>query len=336
MVGVGEPRRDDLVRGQADLRRPVEAEARHGLLQEGAAIARAERGADLREHRVDRFRQREAEIERTGEALATVVVDRLPVLEERAGIGEGRAWGVLAAVERGRRRDHLERRSRRIATLCHAVEQRPVRGVQRLQPGGGAEHRRVRVEGRPRRERDHPSGRRLDGHRGARVARRLEALVGSRLHRRLEGRHDVVAPDDSTGDRVELAREHARQIRVRAGQVVVLRLLEPAAVGGRGRVPGDLREDRPVGVAPHVDAAPVSRLARHALRQHLAVRGEDPPSVDRLLAHDLVQIVLAGCERRRGPQLPIGREAEQQHEAGRDHDEEADELPVHQRPPAEA
>ena len=145
-----------------------------------------------------------------------------------------------------------------------------------------------------------------------------------------QGQPEVVALDRRAADPVERGVEDGVEVRVGAGQIVVLRGLEPGAGAGLGRVADDVREQPVLRVTPEVE-----RLARHASLavggQDRAVGGADQPALDRELRHPLDLVVLPVGEPGGRPGLPVGRCDDQRgHEAEAD-EREAGDLAVHAR-----
>ena len=224
-----------LVAGRLERRVLVEAE----LLRRAEDAARADRLADLAEDRIDRVLERLQEVHRAealGPALVAEVLHLLAVLDAVALVEEARVDRVLARVERCGARDHLEGRSRRVQAVGGPVQQR------RGRPAGGADvvdppevaFDQVRVVGRPRGHHEQLPVARVE--RDHRAALACELLHRHALRARLDRQPDVVALDRRAADLVERRFEHGAEVRVRAGQVVVQRRLEPRARARLGRV----------------------------------------------------------------------------------------------------
>ena len=141
---------------------------------------------------------------------------------------------------------------------------------------------------------------------------------------------EVVALDRRAADPVERGVQDGVEVRVRAGQVVVLRGLEAGAGARLGRVADDVREEPVLRIA-----AEVERLAADVL---LAVRGQDRPvgradqaALDRELRHPLDLVVLPVGEARGRPGLPVGRRDDQRGDEAEADEREAGDLAVHAR-----
>ena len=119
---------------------------------------------------------------------------------------------------------------------------------------------------------------------------------------------------------------------VRAGQVVVLRALEPGARAALRRVADDVRREVAVGVLAEVERL-ASDLPLHVRReQDAAVRGVDLSAVDGELRHARDRVVLPVGESGDRPRLPVRRRHDQRREQDDRRDGEARDLRVHVTP----
>ena len=300
----------------------VEAEALGGLEDR----RRAEGLADVAEDGVDRVGERVLERDRPEGRGRVEVVHALAVHRAVAGVEEGRRGRVLPGLERGRRRHDLERRAWHEEAGARAVQQRRrLRAVGRDR-GDAVEVvlDAVRVEARRGRHRLHLPRARVES--DDRTAARAELLERDPLRLEVEGREDVVALDRLAAQLVERLVERGRQVRVRGGQVVVERALEPGPRATHRRVADDVRGERTERVAAEVER-PRPDLALDVPGETLPrPEGEDQAAVDRELGHALDRVVLPRGQPRRGPGLPVGRH----------HDEDGDQSDRDIREPDDA
>jgi hypothetical protein len=127
---------------------------------------------------------------------------------------------------------------------------------------------------------------------------------------------------------VELVPERVREVRVRAGQVVVQRLLEPGARPALRRVADHLRGEALLRVAPLEERLPGDALARvHG--ELRAVGADDLSTRDRELRDLLDRVVLAVVQRADRPRLPVRRGDDERDEQHHRHDREMQQLLVH-------
>ena len=231
---------------------------------------------------------------------------------------------VAAALERERGDHGLDRRARRVEALRRAVDERAA-GAPGSEPCtarlGSKLGQDALTSTRPVRGSSAKTAPGLPVAASALMAARCAAGMQRELH--------VVADHRAAGQRVQLALERAAEIGVRADEVVVGRALDAGAAVGRRRVAHDVREHLARRVAALVDAPPVGGLAGAVDRELGAVGGQDQPALDRELLHDLVGVVAARRQRRLRPQLPVGREPEQQHEAPGEHGVDASDRAIH-------
>ena len=201
-------------------------------------LAPAELRAELGEDVLIECVERRREIGRAARARRRRCRIACPYSVNEAACRRRRLVGVyVAARERGRRGDDLERRARRVAALRHAVEQGPRSALQGAVPGRSSSHGGVRVVARrrdqrraPCRSRDRSRRRRRRGPVALRPLKAAACTAGS--SEVTTSLPLTVPPVIEWNSRASTPERSA----VRAGQVVVLRLLEPAPVRGRRRV----------------------------------------------------------------------------------------------------
>ncbi len=273
-----------------------------------------------------------AECLRPGLIRVARVRDPLAVLDAVAGVVEPRARRVGARVEGGRGGHHLEGRARRIETRRRVVLKRRVVAAGSLDLPhlvvAVRLHHEVRVVRRRRGHCDDRAGLRIEHHdRAAAVA---ELVEREPLDVGAQGEIDVVPVHRLAAEAVQLVLERVGEVRVRAGQVVVERLLEPGRDAALRRVAGHLRREVVLRVVPREGRQAV--LVEPAVRREDgAVGSEDLAAVDREPLDLRDPVVIAGREVGLGPRLPVGG----RHEQGRQQDERDDgdvpELPVHAR-----
>ena len=257
----------------------------------------------------------------------------LPVLRAVTGVVEARVGREDPRIERGGGGDRLERRARRVEPLRRAVverRRRPRTGGRRVQDAGIALVRLdlVRVEAGRRGHRVDLAGLRVEHDRGAALA--FEQVLGESLDVRADVQDDVVARDRRAFQRVAELVEDRAEVRVRGGQVGVLRALDAGARPALGRVADRLRGQTVPGVLPEVERLP-GDLPPDVLRQHEPVRGEDQPPLDAELRDPLDLVVLACGQARRRPRLPVRRRDDQRGEQQERDQRQPGDLPVHRR-----
>ena len=261
-----------------------------------------------------------------GEALARVVEDLPAVLDEVARVVELAVRRVPAALERQRSDHGLDRGAGRIQALRGAVDERAAGRGQRARRLRGSDRSSATTRSRARdpcaarsrtrrracRSRRARSSRRAAPRAAARAGRRRRSprrppgsAARSRAHRR-----DPCAP--RRGNRWRIARCR----RGRRSPTSSRRCGRTSCASGSGV----RRRARPSAV-----------FSARLTRELRAVGGQDQPALDRELLHDLVGVVAARRERGLRPQLPVGREAEQQHEAPREHGVDPSDCAVHAR-----
>ena len=261
------------------------------------------------------------------------VRDALAVLLAVARVVERRVRLERAAVERRRRRHDLERRPRRIETLRRAVEQRRrerARGRADARDRGEALLDRVRVVGRARRDREDPPGLRLD--RDGCAALPAQRPHGRLLRAQVEREVDVVSLDRDARELVELVLRDARDVAVRAREVVVLGALEPGAGAALRRVADDVRGEVAVGVLAEVVRLAGDLLLHVRREQHASVAGVDLAAVDRERRDPGERVVLPVREAGDRERLPVRRADDQRAEQDDRANGEARDLPVHASP----
>src|SRR5207237_10796133 len=119
------------------------------------------------------------------------------------------------------------------------------------------------------------------------------------------------------------------KVRVRGGQVVVVRALEPGLRAALRRVADDLRRERAGGVAAEVERPAVDALADVRREQRVPVAGVDLPALDRELRDALDRVVLPVGEPARGPRLPVRRAEDERDDEREPDDREAADLRAH-------
>ncbi len=205
-----------------------------------------------------------------GAALVGVVGDLLAVLDAVAGVVERRVGRVRARVERGRGGDDLEGRAGRVEAVGRAVDERRRRACswrrspgarsRRSAPRPGSGRRRARTPSpAPSRSRARARPRRRSCRRArrARPAAPSSRIVSTRLL------PVTVAPLSA----VQRPAEDRVQVRVRRGQVVVHRALEPGARPRLRRVADHLRgEVARTGSGGSSSVCPFAFFARRAAR----------------------------------------------------------------------
>src|SRR5207248_10843992 len=107
-----------------------------------------------------------------------------------------------------------------------------------------------------------------------------EQLLRERLCARIEREDDVVAAYGRAAELVERALKRVAQVRVRAGEVVVQRLLEPGLRVGRRRVSDGLRRKPVLGVTAEEQPLPGDALRPVHREPRRAVVAEDEPARD--------------------------------------------------------
>src|SRR5207253_5401135 len=112
----------------------------------------------------------------------------------------------------------------------------------------------VRVEGRIRREREDGAGAGIERDGGAALA--AQRPDGRVLRARVQRQVHVVAADGDALELVDLPRGDRREVAVRAGEVVVLALLDPGPRPALRRVPEHVRRELAVRIAPEVERLP--------------------------------------------------------------------------------
>src|SRR3954469_20152000 len=139
-----------------------------------------------------------------------------------------------------------------------------------------------------------------------------------------------VALGRGAGDLVERRLGEGAEVRVRAGQVVVQRRLEPGTGARLRRVADQMREQAPLRVMAQVELLPADFLDP-VRGQDRAVGGADQAAADRELRHALDLVVLPVGEAGAGPGLPVGRADDQRGQEADADEREARDLPVHAR-----
>ena len=132
-------------------------------------------------------------------------------------------------------------------------------------------------------------------------------------------RDDVVAALGDPAELVERVVEEGVEVRVRAGEIVVHRLLEPGARALDRRVPDGARGELVRRIGAEVPGASELLLPHLLVPREggLPVRGEDRAAVDRELLDDQLRVPL--------PRLEVGRLPEPVRRHHDERDEEADE-----------
>jgi hypothetical protein len=188
----------------------------------------------------------------------------------------------------------------------------------------------VGVVGRLRGPDEYPAGLRIERDGGAAVPgeRVLRGLLGARIDRR----DDVVAPLRDPPELVERVVEKRVEVRVRARQVVVQRLLEPRARALDRRVADGPRCELTGGIRAEVPRAAELLLLHLSVAREgrLPVRGEDRAPVDRELLDDQLRVALARLEVGRLPE-PVRRHDDERDEEADEDEEEPANLGVHVR-----
>ena len=205
-------------------------------------------------------------------SICVVVPGRLEVVGVLPGL-----LGRPVVVERGARRDRLERRARQVEVLEGVRHERLRRvgdqGLPRLLDlRVGAGRQAVRVIARVGVHREDVAGRRVDRDDRALVGAERLARLG--LHLRHERRDHVPAalrpPEDDVGEVL------GGELRRGAGEVGVHRLLEAASPVDARVVAGQLAPERATGVGAQELVRGAGVGVRLRLREHgRAVRGED-------------------------------------------------------------
>src|SRR4029450_12032960 len=113
------------------------------------------------------------------------------------------------------------------------------------------------------------------------------------LRPRPEREDQVVAFDRCAAELVQGGVEQGGEVRVRAGEVVVARLLHPRPRRRLGRVPDGMREEWSTWIAPEIERLPADAPADVA-RDECSVRRIDVPALDRELGDDLDRVVASG------------------------------------------
>ncbi len=288
--------------------------------------------ADLAEDRVDRVLDRLEERDQPERARRVVVVHAPAVLDAVARVGPARLHRVLAALERRRRGDDLERRAGDVRALRRAVEER--RGPRAVGARAAVDLAivaldEVRVVRRGRDHHEHAAARRLDRDDGA--APPAERPQRHALRAGVQRQHEVVADDVAAEQLVDVCADDRAQVRVRARQEVVHRLLEPGARAHLRRVADDVRGEPSRRVAPEVERA-AADLARPVAREDgSAVRGVDRPALDRELRDGLDRVLLPLREPGCRPRLPVRRRQDQRADQREREDGEPADRAVHER-----
>ncbi len=327
-----QPARGPLVGGRLERRQAVEAEP----LRVVEDRPRADRLADVAEDRVDRVLEalEEAHVaERLRRLGVARVAHPLPVLLAVAGVVEARVGAEGAGVESGGGRDDLEGRAGGEEPLGRAVQQRRRRapaGVGRAQDPPEVPLDEVLVVRRARGHHADGAGAGVEG--DDRAAPPAQVVHRDLLGAQAGGQHEVVAGHGRPPDAVDRGVEERAEVRVRAGQVVVLGPLEPRLRATLRRVADRLREEPVVRVAP-VEEGLAADPPADVPREPVAVPREDQAAPDLELRDALDRVVLPVLEPRDRPGLPVGgRDDEGRDEPDRG-DGEPDDLAVHAASP---
>src|SRR6478736_6645535 len=139
----------------------------------------------------------------------------------------------------------------------------------------------------------------------------------------------VVALDRLAFELVERRVEDRAQVRVRAGQEVVLGLLEPRSRAHLGRVADDVGCEAALRVLAEVERLPADPATVVIGQDRVAVAGDDLASLDGELGHTLDRVVLTIREPSRRPRLPVRRADDQGREQDEGDDGDTSDLTVH-------
>ena len=192
----------------------------------------------------------------------------------------------------------------------------------------------VGVVGRARNADEHRPGLRVERDRGAALA--AQCVERDALRLRLQGQVQVVALDRLALELVERRVEHRAQVRVRAGQEVVLGLLEPGPRANLGRVADDVGREAALRVLAEVERLPAGAAPVVVGQDRVPVTGDDRAALDRELGDALDRVVLPVGQAVRRPRLPVRRPDDQGREQDEPDDRDARDLAVHSCPPARA
>src|SRR5262249_60990402 len=98
-------------------------------------------------------------------------------------------------------------------------------------------------------------------HRDDGAAARAEQVLGQPLYVRTEGQMERVAAHGGIAEPGEHVTERVREVRVRTGEIVVHRPLEPGLRAREGRVADGRRGEARLRVAPEIERLPADSLA---------------------------------------------------------------------------
>ncbi len=195
--------------------------------------------------------------------------------------------------------------------------------------GGGVDDARVAVRRLDAvrvvrgRRRHHVDGTRLRVQHHGSSALAAEQRLGQPLRARLQVQLDVVATDGRALQLVGDLVPDRPEVRVRCGQVRVLRALESGARAALCRVADGLRREAVGGVHAEVERRAARLLGDVPCEHRLAVPGVDQAALDLELRHALDRVVLPRGEAGRGPHLPVRRRRDQRGEQQQRDDRDA-------------
>ena len=185
----------------------------------------------------------------------------------------------------------------------------------------------VRVEaGRRRHHADLP-GPRIERDHGTALC--PELVERNLLCIQVEVRHDVRALDGRAAELVERLVDERGEARVRGGQVVVQRPLEPRARSSDGAVPDEMRRQLAVGVTAEEERSSLDLSLAVPCEPLSGLPREDEPAVDGELGDALDRVVLAVGKPCGGPCLPVRRHDDEDADEGECDVREPDDLAVH-------
>ena len=235
------------------------------------------------------------------EDLSAKVSDDLTVLDDSAGVVELRGRLILAAIERGARGNHLERRSRRVALLRRAVQERLAIGLEnRWEVGANLGE----IKARFRHHREHRAGRwdKRDDRSAPPGKRHRSRLLDPRVEREV---HVRAAACPQTQALQQWLRA------VASTEVTIVARLDPGlSLLGCGVAEYMGREGRlGVDALEHALSADTTTAARC---ENLSVSANDSAALNEAIALQRGRVVASTIETVGGHDLPVPEHGEHQ------------------------
>ena len=185
----------------------------------------------------------------------------------------------------------------------------------------------VRVVGGIRRHRQDAAGRGLEG--DDRPALPLQQPPRQRLQPGTDSEHEVVARHGRPPQLVERRPEDGVEVRVRAGEEVVVGTLEAGAVARLRRVTDDVREQGAGRIAAEVERLATDLLLDVRGEQRTPVGGVDLAALDRELRDEPDLVVLPVGEAGVRPRLPVRRADDERRKQDQSGHADVGDLSVH-------